>query len=125
MNPARSSDAFGMGAMMSPYPLEALQQDQQIGQYNYREYSKTGPDPTFAFRVDPALAETLKHFGNVLNPPTYNDFYTHLDSVFQCIWAAQECVNESFMAHPHLADAETAMQRLDDFMYEKLGKGEE
>ena len=81
------------------------------------------PGIMYSHTKDKMMAEALQAFGGQIGArPTYADFYKHIDSVFQCIWAAQGSMKPTYITH--LEDAETALQALDDYIYERLGKGD-
>jgi len=93
-------------------------------QYNPEECPRVDCGSPFGALRDAGMAKALH--GGLGALPTYADFYTYLDSVFQCIWAARQSWEKGLNGPlaGHIDDAETAMQRLDDFMYEQLGKGD-
>ena len=97
-------------------------------QYNPMECPHVDYGSIFGAKRDDAMAKALQAFGGQIGArPTYADFYTHIDSVFQCIWAAQEAWEDLSQHGPlagHLDDAEKALQALDDYIYEQLGKGD-
>ena len=74
------------------------------------------------------MDDALQRFGGQIGArPTYADFYKHIDSVFQCIWNAQAVRDgreDTGSVWENLSHAETALQALDDYIYEKLGKGD-
>ena len=69
-------------------------------------------------------SDEMKDLIRELSDPTYNDFYSRIDDVFEEIHESIEWARLFPIVEDRLRKISDKLQDLDEYMYERLGMGE-